>query len=470
MLKALRNKKTAKKIWIVLAIIIVPPFVLWGLGGALRSQEESASAGRLFGRNISVLDYQDALEAVKNQAIMLYGENFSQESKYLDLAGEAWNRLILLREVKKRKIKASDKEVVNMVRQYPFFQRNGKFDNRLYAETLRYIFRTQPRAFEEQTRQNIMFSKLYNRLTLNIKVSDEEIRQEYAKLNEEISLNYLASLPAEFQKDISPTEEQLKDYFNKNSFEFKQPPSFDVEYVTMDSEDKVKTMASRLNKKADFSRIAKESGAEVKVTGLFSQGGAIPGIGWSPQIADLVSKLKTGQFTAPIRLDKNYYILRLKDKKEAYIPDFEKIKDKVRQSLVKNEAAKIAKQKIEECFKNMEELSKKNPKEIGLANLAATFQLKSGSTDLFKYGSYIEGIGGSDSFWLAANGLKEGAFSNIIQMPSGFYIIKLKNKVPIDEKKFESQKSEFAKNLLIRKKEESFSKFVEELRKKAFGL
>ena len=40
MLRALRNKKTAKKVWIVLAVIIVPAFVLWGSGSLLRSKEE----------------------------------------------------------------------------------------------------------------------------------------------------------------------------------------------------------------------------------------------------------------------------------------------------------------------------------------------------------------------------------------------------------------------------------------------
>ena len=54
MLKILRNKKTAKKIWIGLAIIIIPAFAFWGFGGSMRSREDNVTAGRLFGKNVSI--------------------------------------------------------------------------------------------------------------------------------------------------------------------------------------------------------------------------------------------------------------------------------------------------------------------------------------------------------------------------------------------------------------------------------
>ena len=52
-------------------------------------------------------------------------------------------------------------------------------------------------------------------------------------------------------------------------------------------------------------------------------------------------------------------------------------------------------------------------------------------------------------------------------MPSGFFIIKVKERIPVDQKKFEKEKSEFAKGLLSQKKQEYFTKFTEELIKKA---
>jgi parvulin-like peptidyl-prolyl isomerase len=231
----------------------------------------------------------------------------------------------------------------------------------------------------------------------------------------------------------------------------------------LDSEDKIKEAALRINKKEDFSRIAKEMGSNIKETGLFTQTDPIPGIGWSPEILNLISRLKVNQFSGPIHMDKNYCILRLKERKEAYIPDFEKIKDKVRQTFVKDKSTKLAKDKIEEVLKKLKGLYESNPKLIDFEKQAKEYGLKSDSTAPFKTGSYIEGIGASDNFWEAALELKNGEFSDIVSVPSGFYIIKLKNRTAVDEKKFESEKPEFQKRLLLQKKEEYFTKFVEEL-------
>ncbi len=148
MLKALRHRKTAKRIWIGLALVIVPAFVFWGFGSALRSGSKENVAGTLYGKNISIQDFRQALEATKNQAIIQFGDKFQEVQKYINFEDQAWERLILLHEAGRRGISASDKEVGELVSSYPFFQKNGQFDNRTYQEMLQYVFHTQPRAFE----------------------------------------------------------------------------------------------------------------------------------------------------------------------------------------------------------------------------------------------------------------------------------------------------------------------------------
>ena len=108
--------------------------------------------------------------------------------------------------------------------------------------------------------------------------------------------------------------------------------------------------------------------------------------------SELISKAKIGQYLPPIQMDKTYYLFRVKERKEPYIPDFDKIKDKVKEKFINNRAKEIAKTKIEECLEKL-------PADFD--NIAKLFGLKSSSTGLFKYGSYIEGIGASDSFWIA---------------------------------------------------------------------
>ncbi len=465
MLKNLRKKKTKKTIWIILAVLLVPAFILWGSSSLVRNKEEPSSVGRIFGKNISLLEYKDAMEAVKAQMIMQFGDKYLEVQKSLDLDSLAWDRLILLTEAKKHKIRASDKEVVETIESYPLFQSKGRFSERLYAEMLKYVLRTQPRTYEEQTRQNIMLSKLYREITESLSLSDKEISEEYGKANEQISVYYLAALTADFTKEIAAADDELKNYFAKNQLDFKQPLSFKIEYLAWTEEDKdadtLKNKAEALmRKRADFAKSAKELGFEVKETDFFGQTDPIPGIGWSPEILIMLSKVKPGELLPIIHADKNYYLIRLKERKDPYLPDFEAVKDKIKEVFAKNAAEDSAKLKIEAALRELD-------KKANLEQAAKTLSLKYGSTNQFTYGSYIEGIGMSDNFWLKARDLKEGGYSGIIKMPSGFYIVALKAKTPIDQKKFAAEKTEFAGKLLLQKKQEYFSRYFEELKNKS---
>jgi hypothetical protein len=461
MLKQLRHKKTAKKIWITLAVIVVPAFVFWGLGGALRSRQEANFAGQIFGRKISLSDFREAMEAVRNQAIMRYGDNFAEAQKSLNLEKLAWERLVLLSEAQRRHIRSNDQEVISVIQQYPFFQHKGRFDNRIYNEMLRYQFRTQPRAFEEETRQNIMLIKLFQEVVKGVQLTEGDISEAYRQANAEMNIQYIASVPADLAKNISVTDQEAKDYFAKNSLEFKQPLSFNLEYLSLDSAQKTQEALAALNKTRNLASAAKSLGLEVKETGLFSQLDPIPGIGWAPQVMQLVSQLEIGKASSPIQIDKEYYLLSLKERKEPYIPDFESIGERVKEALAKKEASRLAKEKIQQCLDSLK------GKTADFANAAKALGLKYAASGNFKFGSYIEGVGASDDFWLAADKLKEGENSGIIEVPSGFYIIKLKSRTPIDEKKFAAEKQEFSGKLLAAKQQECFADFALNLQKKA---
>ena len=471
MLNKLRNRKTAKKIWIVLAILIVPAFVFWGIGSVGSGKEKALYAGQISGRRIEFTDYNDALNAVTNLAIVQFGDSLPELKKQMNLQGQAWDRLILLAEAKKQRFSANDKEVVQAIQNYPFFQQKGQFSEKLYAELLQYVFHALPRVFEEQTRGNIILSKLYNAVTSAITVSDEEVKKEYEEANEQISLYYLAGIAADFAKEINPGEKETADYFAKNPLAFKQPLSFNMEYVTLDAQNQseeqlqgeIKKILLRAAKNEALSDIAKDMGLAIKETGLFSETDPIPGIGWAPQVTNLLAKAKIGDFLPPLRMDKTYYVVRLKEMKAPYIPEFETIKDKVKEALIKDASRAIAKEKIETALQKLNA----NPQSADFDKIANELGLKSASTAPFTYGSYIEGIGASDMFWTKAKKLKEGSVSDLIETPAGFYIIKIKSKVAVDEKKFAEEKAKLTQQLLTQKKDEYFAQFIQALRAKA---
>ncbi|MFA6349669.1 MAG: SurA N-terminal domain-containing protein [Candidatus Omnitrophota bacterium] len=461
MLTELRKKKNAKKIWIFLGIIIIPAFALWGVGSIARDKDSKIGfAGIINGKKISLEDYRDAMLGVRNAAIMQFGEKFDEMRKYLNLEEQAWDRLLLLTQAKKLKIRASDKEVIELIAKYPFFQRNNAFNESLYNETLRYVFRVQARIFEEQTRQNIIISKLYKQVSENTNIDEAQVKEEYSKLNEEISVYYLSSLFADFARNIVISEQEMSDYFSKNSLQFKQPLSFNLEYITVNSEDKISSVIDRVNKKDDLNKIASSIGITVKETGLFGQTDPIPGLGWSAELLNALTRSKAGDYLAPVRNETSLYVFRVKERKEPFIPEFNQIKNKVKDLMSKEMAQKQAKEQMQ---KGLNEIL--NNKKADFAKIAKTTNLKSGVTADFKFGSYIEGVGSSDIFWTTAKTLKDDQTSDIIDTPEGYYIIRVKSIKPIDETKFSKEHDDFKGKLLIQKKQEAFSKYLEGLKK-----
>lgn len=469
MLKILRNKKTARKIWIILAVIILPAFVLWGSGSVTKDKTKGDTdiIGKVRGRKINLAQYRDSVNAVRNQAIIQFGDKFTEVQKYMNFDTQAWERIILLEEARSKRIAVSDNELMEALASYPFFQNKGKFDFKVYSDMLKYVFRTQERVFEEETRGNIKLAKLFKQTTDNMKIDDELIRKEYEKVNQQLSLYYIvASFADSNPKDRDIKEENLKEYYEKNKLEFKQPLSFNLEYLSSDSEDKISKLLPHANKNEYLQKLAKDAGLTFKETGLFAENNAIPGIGWSPQILSLIAKLQIGQYLPPIQIDKTFYLLRLKEKKEPYIPSYDEIKNKVKETFIKHAAEAIAKTKIEDCLAKLKQESV-NQKTADFEKAAKLSGLKTGATELFKYGSYIEGIGASDIFWIVAKDLKPNEFSEPILLPSGYYIVKLKSKTNIDEKKFAEEKITFASKLLFQKKQDSFSNYINELKNSA---
>lgn len=473
MLKALRKKGVAKKIFIVLAVVIVPAFILWGSASLLRSQQKYSYAGKILGRKVSFDEFQESLRAVQTQALIQFGENFYKIQRFLKLELEAWDRLILLQEAKKRKIKISDQEVIDEIGKLPFFQRNGRFDEKTYENILDYVFKTPARFFEEQTRQRLMLDKLYHRITDNILISEEGLLAAYKKENEKVKVSYLFISPANFEKDTSLKKDEAENYFNNHRQEFKQPPTLNIQYLGLEYpkdtkeedkqklQEKVMNIYSQLQKGDSLETVTKLNNVEVKETGFFSPEDATPPA--VPfEIIQTAFMLKEKQFSNPVLAATGCYIVRIKEKKDAYLPDFAEAKSKVEKILLQQRAQGIAQEKIRQIH------DKINLKVKNLSEWAAEFNLKVNQTQLFKLGEYLPSVGPSVEFQNAAFNLKDkNTISEVVSSPLGFYILKLEEFTPIDELKFKNEKADFKEKLLEQKRKELFNNFFEGLKKKA---
>ena len=120
---------------------------------AVSPHEANPPAGKIFGRKILLSDFQKAYNGARIQLMMRYGKlpNDSKVGPVID--DEAWNRLIMLYEAKKERIKVSDKEIVDFIKEISAFSdKSGRFSKRQYEEILKYSFGLTPSDFEDQVR------------------------------------------------------------------------------------------------------------------------------------------------------------------------------------------------------------------------------------------------------------------------------------------------------------------------------
>ncbi|MDD5253373.1 MAG: SurA N-terminal domain-containing protein [Candidatus Omnitrophica bacterium] len=460
MLRILRNKKTAKKVWIILAIIIIPAFTLWGFGSSSRDKEENKPAGKIFGKNVSNLEFKKALSAAQTAAILQFGDDFPKVEKYLNLESQAWERLMLLEEARRRKLNIDDQEVINTIQNASYFQRKSVFDNKTYVEILRYVFRLQPRTFEEQMRQNLILAKLYNQVTEGVKVDEAQIRQEWLKNNEELSIYYIAGLFAEFAKKVKPSDKDISAYYDKNKDGFMEPQSLNLEYILTESDTESKKIPDLINKKYNLEKISKELNLAKKETGLFQQFTPPANLKIPQGTLNAVLSLNTGEPAPMVKIDNTYYVFALKEKKPGRIPELSELKDRIKEIITREESRKMAQDKIKACA---DELKKNKP--FNQAAKAQGFKVK--ETKFFKSTDKIDNLGQAKVFWETAKKLKTEQASEVFPDVNGYYIIKLKAVKPVDEDKFAKDKAALGENLLTQEKNKTFGKFIEEIKKKA---
>jgi parvulin-like peptidyl-prolyl isomerase len=248
--------------------------------------------------------------------------------------------------------------------------------------------------------------------------------------------------------------------------DFKRPLSFNLEYISVASASEADAISGRLQDKETFEQIAKGLNQTPKETGLFGQLDPIPVIGWDQALANQLMQAEQGSVLELYKGEKEYFLFRVKEKRQPFIPEFKDIKDKVKDSYIKQQSRAVAKEKIDACLAKLA-LSGATKKEFEAAGTAGG--LKVAATGLFKDKSYVEGIGASDKIFAAARDLAETAYSPVIELASGFYIVKRLERVGIDENKFEEEKTAYRQNMLEQKKNEAFNTFVEELFAKATG-
>ena len=480
MLKLLRNKERLKAIiWIIAVLIIISfgflgtAYLLIGSGSAI------THAGKIFGRKVSFNQFDRTYQHVRIQSLLRYGDKFREMQPYLNLEEDTWNRLILLYEAQKRKIKISDEEVVQAIESYPFFQKDNLFNKDLYRDILQFVFRAKPSDFEESIRDNLKLNKIFEEVTAGTQIAEEDVLSVYKSENEKVQVSYVLISAESFQAEVAAGEEKVKEYYEANRLDFLEPPSINVEYLPLafppeaQEQDKLalrqraQDYYQRLQKDPQWQTLAQSENLKIETTGFFSMEQPNLTLGWSFDLLNKAFQMKVDEMSEPIETLKGFYIIRVKEQRDTYIPAFDEIKEKVRQAFFFKEAEKVSRQKAEEYRLTLiEEYNKTMVKDF--PQIAKNLGLEIHQTPLFKRGQYLPEIGISADFQEAAFALsQDNPMSEVIQTAKGFCILHQDAYEGIDPEVYAKEKEEVTNVLLLKKRNEVFNEFLSQLRLKA---
>jgi peptidyl-prolyl cis-trans isomerase D len=116
---------------------------------------------------------------------------------------------------------ASDAEVAAEIRkQYRSEDPTKPFDQAIYEQNVMEMFGSIS-AYEQRIRDDLSAKKLEAFIGSGVTVSEQEVLDDFQRKNTKFGLTYVAVSSSELAKTITPSEEELRDYFERNKASYR---------------------------------------------------------------------------------------------------------------------------------------------------------------------------------------------------------------------------------------------------------
>jgi peptidyl-prolyl cis-trans isomerase D len=379
---------------------------------------------------------------------------------------------------------ATDEEVQEQILSNPVFHKDGLFNKNYYFEILRQN-RLNSVEYEAGLRASITAQNMWSSVVEGVTLTDDELWKEFELANSSFTFDYAAFDPANFIDNSEPPQEELKKFYDKNSFDFTVPteikafyvkagfkdmgekieiPEEDIlkyyeensyDYLTekevrashilisfekgdeagaAGAEEKAASILARLKAGESFAKLAKESSND---PGSAAKGGDLGFFGLGTmvtQFEDAAFSLNKGELSGLVKTSFGYHIIKVTDIKEEGVKALSKVRGKIKAILLKAQAVFAATDAVEglklafEGDGDIEELEKAVT-DAGLAPVKTDFISEDGVAGILLTDRMLKN---------AAFGLNTGGVSAPVETTDGIYLIKVIERVeshvaPFDE-------------------------------------
>jgi len=498
MLRLMRKQAGSWVIKILLGAIVIV-FIFWGVG-SFRSQRGGRVA-LVNGDQITLDEYREAYNNLIEQLRRRFGNNLDEDMlKQLQVKRQALNQLIdnklLVQEAKRLKFRVSKKELADAILNITAFQRAGIFDSRLYRDVLDRLKMT-PEAFEEAQKNAMLIDKLRTLITSSAKISDQEALEWFNWVNASVNIDYVFLSPNRY-KDIHPSDEEIKTFFENHKETYKTDPMVKVRYLNFNpdafrskvelSDEEIreyydenletfkipKTVEARhillrVNQDADpetvkktkeralhILKLAKEGKDFAELAKQYSEGptrdkggylGKFKKEAMVKPFADVAFSMKAGEISEPVRTQFGWHLINVEKVNEASVTSFDDAKKDIQKKLTDDMAKSLA-------YDEAEAVSDDALDGEDLINAAKKRNMKILTTDFFSSKGPIQEINNPLEFASVAFNLLDQEISNVQEFENGYYILQLVDKIQPKIPEFDKVKEKVKLDLIKEKQDE----------------
>lgn len=513
MLDTLRKNSKSALIYVFFGIIII--VFVFSFGPASNGCRSGSFAGgghiaaRVNGQEISKVDFEQSYSRIFRDYQARAGGAFNEQlAQSIGLKEKVLDQLIdrelLAQAAIDTAITVTDEELNEEIRKMPAFQVDGVFNQEQYLLIVERQLGTLPAQFEEELRRSLLAQKMLASLSGAAKVSDDEVRAEFAREKEKLELSFVRFSPHAFKAEVQkPADAQVdellakelprvEEYFKNNAYRYNKPKRVQARHILLKLDEKASEaevaaatqkldeVKGKLAAGADFAELAKEHSQD---PGSKEKGGDLGVFGpgtMDPAFQEAAFALEAGQISAPVRTRFGLHLIKVEQVLPEEKRNLDEVKREIASELIVEDGAKaLAKKKAEETLaqakagKSLEE-QYPAPEKADEAQQALRFEVGGGAPKVettgpyAPTGDYVPRIGvdaalASDVVALGENKPAE----KVYEINGNFYAVALKSHQRADMAELDSKIEEYREKARNRKVGEVVESYLKSLKSKA---
>ena len=382
-----RSRKQAVRIFLGAILLVVAASLVITLIPGLMSNPTTIEQGvfaEVGDHAVTFRDVQYLMRGhLRNDMLDAQSLKFLAQGVVRNLIGD----MVLLDEADALGLSPDDEELAAWIKRQ--LSPGGVFiGQQQYEAFVRQRFQLSIPFYEEQVRRSLIIDVRLKRLLAdNVVVTDDEVRDAYRRANEKAKFQFVKVSRSDFESQVKPTEEQLREHFEANQSRYRTQQMRSIKLMRIDdsrlpadvvddsalrgyyaqnhdrfevpdrirashilfmtegeaeeelkeSEAEAATVLEEVRGGADFAALARRYSED---PGTADKGGDLGWVTRGQMVPDFEKQaflLEPGQVSDVIKTEYGFHIIKVHERQNAQIQNFEEVKEEIRGELIQEQ-------------------------------------------------------------------------------------------------------------------------------------